>query len=56
MFRILDVTKVSVFGGELNPEVDQKLSSKGGKELKVMLLTSTGKVLLWQENFPQFTR
>lgn len=56
MFRILDVVKVSVFGGDLNPDVDQKLSAKGGKELKVMALTSTGRILLWQESFPQFTR
>uniref|UniRef100_A0A1B6MEM7 BTB domain-containing protein n=1 Tax=Graphocephala atropunctata TaxID=36148 RepID=A0A1B6MEM7_9HEMI len=54
--KILDAVKLSVFGGELNAEADQKLSAKGGEELKVMVLNSSGNVLLWQESFPTLTR
>ncbi|XP_046673434.1 inhibitor of Bruton tyrosine kinase isoform X1 [Homalodisca vitripennis] len=54
--RMLDAVKVSVFGGELNADVDPKLSAKGGEELKVMVLNSLGNIFLWQESFPTLTR
>lgn len=56
MCRVLDVVKVAVFGGSLNAELSPQLSEKGGEELRVMVLTSTGKLLFWTEMFPQLTR
>lgn len=47
---------MAVFGGELSAGLDPKLRSRGGEELRVLVLTSSGRILLWHESFPQLTR
>lgn len=53
----MNVTKTVVIGGHLNSKVSSDLLvEKGGNELKVLVLTSVGNLLLWQESHPQLTR
>ncbi|XP_066994710.2 inhibitor of Bruton tyrosine kinase [Anabrus simplex] len=53
----LDVVKVAVVGGHLDSKVDNSiLMDQKGEQLKVAVLTSTGKLLLWQESTQQLTR
>lgn len=50
--RQLNVIQVSIFGGNLNTN----LSGEPNKELKVIALTNTGNLLIWQESIPQLSR
>ena len=54
--RITDVSKMLVIGGHLDPsrvkndEMNYtKLTEKGGKSLKVFVLTKSGKIYVWEE-------
>ncbi len=61
--RHMDVAKIVVVGGHLDPKVCShvegpagadfglnKIVEKGGQDLRVFVLTNLGRVLLWQEN------
>ena len=58
--RIPDITKVLVIGGHLDPsrakhdEVVKhtKLTEKGGRDLKVFVLTKMGKIYVWEDTSP----
>ena len=54
--RITDICKIVVIGGHLDPsrvkndELNYtKLTEKGGKSLKVFVLTKSGKIYIWEE-------
>ncbi|XP_050296908.1 inhibitor of Bruton tyrosine kinase [Anthonomus grandis grandis] len=53
--RLLNLVQLAVIGGKLNHTLDSELSSKN-RELKVVALTNTGNVLLWQESDPVLRR
>lgn len=56
-YRQLNVVKVMVVGGHLNPKLSNDiLVEKGGNELKVLVLLTTGNLYLWQESWPQLSR
>lgn len=53
----LPAKKVCVVGGHLDHKVSPNhLKEKGGDELKILLLTKTNKLFLWQESKLQFIR
>lgn len=46
-----------MIGGHLNAKMSSDiLVEKGGNELKVLVLQSTGNIHIWQETYPQVTR
>lgn len=45
-----------MIGGNLKSDLDEDLKKEYTKELKVILLTSTGHLLLWQESYPTICR
>ncbi|XP_063932773.1 inhibitor of Bruton tyrosine kinase [Zophobas morio] len=54
--RQLNVIQVSIFGGKLNTSLSKELSAELNRELKVVALTNTGNLLLWQESDSQLCR
>ena len=58
--RIPDITKVLVIGGHLDPSRAKhdevvnhtKLTEKGGRDLKVFVLTKRGKIYVWEDTTP----
>nr|CAD7404847.1 unnamed protein product [Timema cristinae] len=55
--RQLNVAQVGVIGGTLDSQLDAStLMDRGGEQLRVAVLTKTGKLLLWQESSLQLTR
>ncbi|CAG2065302.1 unnamed protein product, partial [Timema podura] len=55
--RQLNVAQVCVIGGTLDSQLDASvLMDRGGEQLRVVVLTKTGKLLLWQESSLQLTR
>lgn len=44
-------------GGHLDPKISSEIQQKQeSNELKVIILTTIGNILIWQESFPQLTR
>jgi alpha-tubulin suppressor-like RCC1 family protein len=54
--RQLNVIQVSIFGGKLNTSLGKDLTGEPNRELKVVALTNTGNLLLWQESDSQLCR
>lgn len=56
--RLLDVVKVVVVGGHLDSRVDtnRTLIERGGDQLRIAVLTKSGKLFLWQESSQQMLR
>lgn len=53
----LEIKKLSVVGGQLDHRCDvASLREGGGQELKVALLTRSGKIYVWQSSNPVMTR
>lgn len=53
----MNIDKIVVVGGHLNSKVSSDLLvEKGGNELKVLVLHTTGNLLLWHESWPQLSR
>ncbi|CAG9821108.1 unnamed protein product [Phaedon cochleariae] len=55
--RLLNAVQISIVGGKLeSPLLDRELTKELHKELKVVVLTNTGNLLLWQELDQQLCR
>ncbi|CAH0551472.1 unnamed protein product [Brassicogethes aeneus] len=54
--RQLNVIQVSIVGGKLDSSLDKDLKTNVKSELKVLALTNTGNLLLWQESDPYLCR
>lgn len=55
--RQLDISKLSVVGGHLDSRCDVAgVREGGGLELRVMLLTKSGKIYLWRQTDPYLRR
>ncbi|KAJ8314789.1 hypothetical protein KUTeg_006939 [Tegillarca granosa] len=54
--KFLDITKVTVHGGNLDHTDSDVLREKGGFELTIVLLNASGKVFVWRGTSPSMKR
>ncbi|KAL3285870.1 hypothetical protein HHI36_000390 [Cryptolaemus montrouzieri] len=54
--KLLNVVDIAVIGGNLNTSSDKDLKNELAKELKVLVRTNVGNLLLWQESDQQLCR
>ncbi|XP_045476233.1 inhibitor of Bruton tyrosine kinase [Harmonia axyridis] len=54
--RLLDIKDLDIIGGKLSTYSHESLKNESFKELKVVILTKTGHLLLWQESDPHLCK
>ncbi|KAK9875280.1 hypothetical protein WA026_007670 [Henosepilachna vigintioctopunctata] len=54
--RLLEISDLAIIGGKLNTALDKDLKLEPTRELKVLVRTTVGNLLIWQESDPQLCR
>lgn len=50
--RLLGIEKISAFGGHLSSDI----ISEVGEDLKVLILTTKGTIIFWEESVPHLMK